>query len=116
MRSAEYRRAIADVLCSASRLGLIDRWWRVAQVNHDLLDPRGGTSAALYLVDKLCEPDHHNPRLWLGMRPLQDELGLCVAELRALLHVEKTIARSVSRLVDLQARVAGADEGVRLHE
>jgi hypothetical protein len=62
-------------------------------------------SVALYLTDCMTASDFTD-RLWLAVEPLQDELGLCIAELRRMLHVERILARSDEFLAELQSRVS----------
>lgn len=80
----------------------------MGRVTHDLAGQQP-LSVALYLTDKLCEPDHWHPRLWLGMCPLQDELGRVITELRWMQHVEPRVESGMKLLAALQTRTEVAE-------
>jgi hypothetical protein len=91
----------------------VERHYRVNRVMHDLAGPNA-VAVAVYLVDKLCEPERYYPRLWLGMEPLQPELGRCVTELRRLIHVEDYVRRGEQLLDALRQRTVKPEETVRV--
>ena len=116
MRSAEYRRAVAEVLCEAALQGTIERHYRIGRGARKVMQDAAQISVAFYLVDLMVGSPYwtNEPRLFMAVEPLEPELSLCVTELRRMLDVERILARSDERLEDLRARVSKVEDSVEL--